>query len=260
MQTGAITGYIDVAQLTLYAFWAFFAGLVLWLRREDKREGYPLASDRADRVRVVGFPGMPDSKTFIRGHGEPPVTVPREAEVVRQMAMRPAAGFPGAPNVPVGDPMLASIGPGAYALRADAPDLGFDDGKPKIVPLRSASDFFLAWEDPDPRGWPVHGADGALAGTVVDGWVDRSEVVIRYLEVELAEPATTPRVLLPMNFLTLRRRQRRVVVKALLGRQFAAIPALRNPDIVTLLEEDKILAYFGGGLMYATPSRAEPLL
>ena len=40
MQTGAITGYIDVAQLVLYAFWFFFAGLIWYLRREDKREGY----------------------------------------------------------------------------------------------------------------------------------------------------------------------------------------------------------------------------
>ena len=29
MQTGAITSYVDVAQLVLYAFWIFFAGLVL---------------------------------------------------------------------------------------------------------------------------------------------------------------------------------------------------------------------------------------
>ena len=28
MQTGAITSYIDVAQLALYAFWIFFAGLI----------------------------------------------------------------------------------------------------------------------------------------------------------------------------------------------------------------------------------------
>ena len=28
MHTGAITNYIDVAQLALYAFWIFFAGLV----------------------------------------------------------------------------------------------------------------------------------------------------------------------------------------------------------------------------------------
>ena len=56
MATGAITGYIDVAQVVLYAFWIFFAGLIFYLRREDKREGYPLVSDRSDRVEVQGFP------------------------------------------------------------------------------------------------------------------------------------------------------------------------------------------------------------
>ena len=38
MSTGAITHYIDVAQLTLYVFWIFFAGLVYYLHRENKRE------------------------------------------------------------------------------------------------------------------------------------------------------------------------------------------------------------------------------
>ncbi len=46
-EIGAITGYIDVAQMALYAFWLFFAGLIYYLHREDKREGYPLVSDRA---------------------------------------------------------------------------------------------------------------------------------------------------------------------------------------------------------------------
>lgn len=38
---GAITSYIDVAQVTLYVFWIFFAGLLFYLLRENKREGYP---------------------------------------------------------------------------------------------------------------------------------------------------------------------------------------------------------------------------
>ncbi len=33
---GAITSYIDVAQVVLYAFWIFFAGLIFYLRREDR--------------------------------------------------------------------------------------------------------------------------------------------------------------------------------------------------------------------------------
>ncbi|MBL8337961.1 MAG: photosynthetic reaction center subunit H, partial [Rhodoferax sp.] len=42
METGSLTGYIDVAQVTLYVFWVFFAGLVYYLHQENKREGYPL--------------------------------------------------------------------------------------------------------------------------------------------------------------------------------------------------------------------------
>ena len=41
MQEGA---YLDVAQVTLYVFWIFFACLIFYLRREDRREGYPLDS------------------------------------------------------------------------------------------------------------------------------------------------------------------------------------------------------------------------
>ena len=54
MEKGAITGYIDVAQLTLYAFWLFFAGLIYYLLRENKREGYPLVSDRSKHITVQG--------------------------------------------------------------------------------------------------------------------------------------------------------------------------------------------------------------
>ena len=56
MEKGAIVGTIDVAQVVLYAFWVFFIGLIIYLRREDKREGYPLVSDRRGGVQVIGFP------------------------------------------------------------------------------------------------------------------------------------------------------------------------------------------------------------
>ena len=69
MQTGAITNYIDVAQLVLYAFWIFFAGLIFYLRREDKREGYPLISERSGSITVQGFPPIPKPKTFLLAHG-----------------------------------------------------------------------------------------------------------------------------------------------------------------------------------------------
>ena len=258
MQTGAITGYIDVAQLALYAFWFGFAALIFYLRREDKREGYPLVSDRSPFVTVVGFPTPPPPKTFLTQHG--PIYAPR-VEAPDVVNARPAAKWLGSPLDPIGNPMLAGMGPGAYAQRrADIPDYTFDDNLPKIVPLRSVPDFFLAWEDPDVIGMAVFGDDGIQAGTVSDAWIDRSEVVIRYLEVELLAPTGATRVLLPMNFLQIKARQRRIVVSALLAAQFADVPPLKSPEVVTFLEEEKIVGYYGGGVMYARPGRMEPIL
>ncbi len=56
--------HLDGAQIALYAFWLFFFGLVYYLRKEDKREGYPLESERGP---VQGFPVVPPKKAYI-GH------------------------------------------------------------------------------------------------------------------------------------------------------------------------------------------------
>lgn len=60
-------GRIDFAQIVLYAFWIFFAGLIWYLRREDKREGYPLMSDRRN-VTVQGWPAIPPAKRKVSTH------------------------------------------------------------------------------------------------------------------------------------------------------------------------------------------------
>jgi len=258
MQTGAITSYIDVAQLTLYAFWIFFAGLILYLRREDKREGYPLESDRSGRVRVQGFPPIPEPKTFLLPHGGT-ATAPNGKADSRPVRAAPVAPWPGAPLEPTGNPMLDGVGPAAYAERANVPDLTLD-GRPKIVPLRVASDFVVEARDPDPRGMQVVGADGRVAGRVHDVWVDRSETLIRYLEVEVTSAGGARRVLLPLNFTRISGAARQVKVKAILARHFADVPPLQNPDQVTLLEEDRITAYYAGGHLYAEPARLGPWL
>lgn len=63
-----ITEHIDVAQVVLYVFWIFFFGLIYYLRREDKREGYPLESERSAHITVQGFPAMPEPKTKKLSH------------------------------------------------------------------------------------------------------------------------------------------------------------------------------------------------
>jgi photosynthetic reaction center H subunit len=258
MNTGSITGYFDVAQIALYVFWIFFAGLVFFLRREDKREGYPLESDRSGgRIKIQGFPPMPHPKTYLlQGGGQ--VQLPRPESDTRTILARPSAGHLGAPLVPTGNPMLDAVGPASYALRATHPDYALD-GLPMIVPLRSspATGFDVAAADRDPRGMPVYGADGELGGTVSDVWVDRAEPQIRYLEVTVTGGR---RVLLPVTYVKYDMRRGQVNVWAILGAQFAGVPGLAAPDEVTMREEDAIQAYYAGGKLYATPARAEPLI
>jgi len=257
MNTGAITEYIDVAQLVLYAFWIFFTGLILYLRREDKREGYPLESDRSERIRVEGYPKIPDPKTYALTHGGT-YEAPNEKADDRPVNATPTAPWPGAPLQPTGDPMLAGVGPGAHADREDEPDRTLE-GSPRIVPMRVAREFSVESRDPDPRGMEVVGADGETAGVVRDLWVDRSEPQLRYLEVEVGG-GEGRRVLLPIGFAVIDGRSRRVRVASILAEQFARVPTIANADRVTRLEEDRICAYYGGGHLYAIPSRQEALL
>jgi photosynthetic reaction center H subunit len=257
MQVGAITSYIDVAQIVLYVFWIFFAGLILYLRREDKREGYPLESDRsanAPRVSVQGFPRIPAAKRFKLAHGGE-ATAPR-AESQPEIKARAVERFPGAPLQPTGDPMTDGVGPGAYALRADAPDLTFE-GHARIVPMRIAGDFTIHSRDPDPRGMSVLGADGVQAGTISDLWVDRAEPQIRYVEVVLAN---TRVVLVPIGFTRFDKSRRCAHVRAILAEQFSGVPSTASADQISLLEEERISAYYGAGTLYATAARAEPFL
>jgi len=259
MQFGAFTPYIDVAQIALYIFWFFFAGLILYLRQEDRREGYPLESDPEGRTSPNAFLWLPKPKRFDLLHGGT-VYAPRDEKDPRPIKARRLSPSPGAPLEPTGDPMADAVGPAAYALRAETPDLTAE-GHVKIVPMRDASSFSVAAEDPDPRGKPVIAADGAVAGTVTDIWVDRSEMMVRYYEVALpAEGRRKPvTVLLPYGFARVRG-DGEIRVVAILASQFAGVPKTAAPDRITLREEDRIMAYYAGGMLYATRERQEPLV
>ncbi|GGB33730.1 reaction center protein H chain [Roseibium aquae] len=264
MEIGAITGYIDVAQVTLYVFWVFFALLLFYIRQEDRREGYPLEADQTGAYNKDPWLFMPSPKTFLLPHGQGEVSFPnnkRDSED-RPIPGEKIANFSGAPYRPTAEnPMLSSIGPGSWAERADHPDMTFENHV-KIVPMRIDSDWSIAEGDTDPRGMRVVGCDLVVAGTVKDAWVDRSEQMMRYLEIETEVGDAPRRVLVPMNFVvmkTTRERERIFYVHAITGEQFALVPATASDSQITLLEEDKITAYFGSGLLYATPSRQEPL-
>ncbi len=261
MDTGAITGYVDVAQIVLYGFWIFFAALIIYLRREDKREGYPLESDRSDSIKVQGFPAVPEPKKFELPDGRV-VYAPRQEEPETVANAQPSEPWPGAPLEPVGDPMLAGVGPGSAARRPDHPEEG-PDGLPKIRPLRACPEFSVANGQPDPRRMTVVGADGEPAGAISDAWIDLEEPQIRYLEAQLnasiAGGDNRP-VLIPMPLAKINARRETVTVNSLTASQFAHIPRISSGDSITLQEEENVVAYFGAGQLYAMQSRKGPLV
>jgi photosynthetic reaction center H subunit len=227
--------------------------LIIYLIRENKREGYPLETHVGP---IDGWPPRPWAKTYLLEDGH---TVQKPDDFVSPQTLNgePIHGWSGAPLEPVGDPLLAGVGPGAWADRADVTEKTYE-GEAKLVPLRAAVGFDIAGRDRDPRGMPALGADGESGGTVVDLWVDRSEMIVRHLEIAVPMPGGgTRNVLLPINFARLSADG--VHVKAIYADQFRKVPGTRDPQLVTMLEEEKIMAFYGAGTLYADADRAEPL-
>jgi photosynthetic reaction center H subunit len=67
-------------------------------------------------------------------------------------------------------------------------------------------------------------------------------------------------VLLPARLAVVNENRRRLEVQSITAAQFADVPRIKNPNQVTLLEEDKITGYYAGGKLYATPDRQGPLV
>lgn len=258
MPEQAFNGGLDVAEWVLYGFFALFFALILYLRREDRREGYPLEDEATGRHEPLG--GLfftAQTKVFHLPHDGGTISRPSKVRDSGELMARRSAPWAGSPLEPVGNPLQAGVGPGAYAQRAKKPDLTLH-GATRIAPLRVAADFYLDKRDPDPRGMSVVGADNVVAGAISDVWIDRSEYIIRYLEVQL--PNSTKRVLVPMPMAVIQKRRQRVKVDALLAAQFEGAPELSNPDQITRDEEERVSAYVGAGTLYATPARSEPWL
>jgi photosynthetic reaction center H subunit len=249
-----IVGTIDAAQIALYAFWAFFAGLVVYLVREGMREGYPTISE-VDGKPLSGalILPRPSPKTFLRRDGST-ITVP-EMPNEYELKAEPTTPYSGGPLTPTGDPLVDGVGPAAWAQRPDVPDRNHK-GEPRIRPLSFDNHFYLAEEDTDPRGLPVRTYDNEIAGTVTEVWVDRAEYLLRYLSVET--PAGVK--LLPINMSIISGQDKEVRVRSVTADQMTRVPATKADDQVTMLEEDMIQAYYAGGTLYSNTARTEPLL
>jgi photosynthetic reaction center H subunit len=269
MNAAYIVGTFDVAELAFLLFFGFFIALVFYLNKESRREGYPLEDEVTGAVE-------PDTRLFDGAKKSFPLPNGRGTYVPEDVA-RDDVNVPavqafrahGAPFVPTGDAMVEGMGPAAWANRSKYPDLTFD-GRPRIVPIAQSHDLVIADSDPKLIGFPVIAADKQVVGKVSDIWVDQSEHIIRYLEIETTAGR---KVMAPMPFAVVHGNSllgkllpivddepELVEIDAITAAQFDNVPALETAGIITRYEEDRIQAYFGGGYMYATPERSEAWL
>lgn len=272
METGSITQYVDVAQVVLYVFWIFFVLLVLYLNKESRREGFPLRFHENDRGAPSTEHKVPSPKVYELLNGESVELPSGKNDDHRELNATPLGPWPGAPLVPNGDAMIDGLGAAAWAERSDTPDLT-SDGEPRLVPLSllPEDEFYVAKKSPDPRGMDVRACDGEIVGTVTDIIVDRMEFLPRYYRVALESGKS---VLLPMMYVRIKRKEkgpaegtlaerlidgraRELRVASLNSVQFNQVPATASEAQVTLLEEDKIQAYYGGAHVFGSRQRTE---
>ena len=258
MNNGYLVGSIDVAELALASFFLFFTLLVFWLRREDRREGYPLEHELSGQIETVGGPlstALP--KRFFLPFDRGVVSYPRPRHEGREpvkIAAKRLENFAGAPYVPTGNPLADGVGPAAYAERARWPDQDAH-GRARIVPLSGEASISVWKGGRDPRGMTVTAADGKVAGTVTDLWIDRAEHQIRYLAVETTSGKT---VLAPMAMASVSAKG--VSIDAINAADYDGVPQLEAAGEITRYEEERVIGYFGGGYLYANTNRQEPFL
>lgn len=87
------SNYVDFATILIYLFWFFFFGLIVYLRREDKREGYPLVSDRKNVI-VQGWPAIPPDRPARAKHPALEAWQARQAPAAASAPAAPPAGSP----------------------------------------------------------------------------------------------------------------------------------------------------------------------
>lgn len=256
-----ILGNLDVASIALWLFFFFFIGLVIWIQKENQREGYPLINDDGTPADAGGYFSVPPDKTFKLPHGRGEYTVPSGQTPERtdfhdKLARSPdSEGFPWSPT---GDPLADGVGPAAWAPRRDEPELD-GHGHAKIQPM-SAIPGYQVSAGRDPRGLPVQAADGAIVGKISDMWVDVPEQLVRYLEIDLEPEFGGGKRLVPMTLAWIGWIKPVVAIHSLYGKHFAGVPTTKSATQVTKLEEEKISTYYGGGKLYADEGRLEPQL
>lgn len=250
-----VTQHIDVPEAAVAIFFILFLGLIYHLRQADKREGYPMQASPFDPTPLQGFPVPPDPMVYKLNEGG--TTVAPHNYKLAPMHARPLHRFDGTPLVPVGNPLLAGIGPGAWVQRRDEP-MRTENGEPVLQPLRLLPEWSVEAGDADPRGMAVFDWRWHEVGVVADIWIDQAIQILRLLEVELRPGLGIGRVLVPIYHATIHEKAREIHIESLRAHQFAELPMPAAPDRITAQEDERLNAYYAAGRFYRDSTLTDP--
>lgn len=244
-------GNFDLASLSIWLFWLFFAGLIYYLQTENMREGYPLEDEDGNVTPNQGPFPVPSPKTFKLRDGKGEMQVPsvenEDAHRRTDLAMARTSEVGGFPLAPTGDPMADGVGPASWVPRRDEPELD-GHGHPKITPMGAHEAFFVS-AGRDPRGLPVLSKDDQVVGHVTEMWIDAAEHMVRYVQYELESEWGSGTRLVPITMCRIQ--EKWVQVKSLSAAHFNGVPTIRGGGQITKLEEEKVCAYYAGGTLYS---------
>ena len=251
-----VTAFIDVPDAAWWLFFLAFIAICWVLRKNDKREGYPLVASPFAGGALLGAPEPGSPLTYVLNEGGTTSTPHYYPAPPADTA--PLYPFDGTPFQPVADPLHTPLGPGAWVMRKDTPMLT-EGGEKLLQPLRVCHDWSLAEGETNPRGMAVFDCRWRPVGIVADVWIDRGSRIIRHLEVELHEALGGGRVLVPIFHTVIGEHTREIRVTALSAAEFAAVPMPAEPDGITAREEDKLNCYYAAGKFYRNvPDATKP--
>lgn len=138
-----------------------------------------------------------------------------------------------------------AIADGAARRKANAQPA---DGR--LVRLDQGKEFHVSKGSSDPRGWKVVGGDGAKLGKVTELIVDREEMRVRYLDVDVDEKKleleTIDRhVLIPVERARLDHKHKTVILDGLFARDLATYPVFTGLPLEKGFEDEVVGRYRG---------------
>lgn len=113
----------------------------------------------------------------------------------------------------------------------------------RLVRLGTGKEFNVSKGSSDPRGWKVLGGDGAKLGKVTELIVDREDMRVRYLDLDVEEKKLgieeiDRHVLIPVEHARLDHKHKCVILDGLFARDLAGYPVFTGLPLAKGLEDD----------------------